>query len=101
MSAIRTLLALVAIVLTGFVINASFQANLFESFTPIAADPWGFVSLLDLYAGFLAFATLVWLLEPDRRIGILVIVALFILGNPVSLFWLVARLGAIRSRLGH
>ena len=100
MTQTRIALIAVAIVLTGLIISAMGQANLLESFAPIAADPWGLVSLIDLYAGFLAAAVLVWLLEPDKRLRWLVIVPLFVLGNPILLIWLALRLPTLVTRIG-
>ncbi|MFO1149502.1 MAG: hypothetical protein U1E62_14090 [Alsobacter sp.] len=56
----------------------------------VAAEPWGMVMLVDLYAGFLATAALFFLLE-NRVTALLLLVALMVLGNVVTLIWLAVR----------
>jgi hypothetical protein len=47
--------------LAALIVWASMNANFGESFSAITADPWGIVSLVDLYLGFLIFAAFVFL----------------------------------------
>lgn len=95
----RILLALCAAGLVALIVWASLQANLFESFGAVLEDPWGIVAIVDLYVGFVAISVLVWVLEPDWRVRVAVIVPLFFLGNPWVIAWIVWRLPLIARRL--
>lgn len=92
MTLIRILLAAAALGFLAMIVNAGLQADIFESFAAVAADPWGAVSLVDLYIGFFAFAVVIWVFEPDTRIKIAAIVLMPFLGNLIALPWLAWRL---------
>ncbi len=84
------LLAIVAI-LSGAIFWASLEAPFFAGFGAVLANPWVVVSLIDLYAGFLFAAVVMWLVETDRRIAAALILLTLVLGNVVTLAWLVWR----------
>jgi hypothetical protein len=88
---LRTLLAALALFLAGTIVWAFMKAPFWESFALIAAMPWGWVSLIDLYLGFFVFSCLVIFLEKDPKIAFALILALFLLGNVVSALWLALR----------
>ena len=56
--AVRILFVAAALGLAASIVWASGQAPLWDSVVKVAADPWGLVMLVDLYAGFLAAAAL-------------------------------------------
>lgn len=92
----------VAVVLTAAIVWA-FQTAVFSaSFGAMIRDPWGVVTLIDLYGGFLFSCIVMAYLEPDRRISIAVIALTPFLGNIVPLVWIgtrgLQRLTAIKSR---
>jgi hypothetical protein len=89
---LRALLASAALVLTAAIIWALGRASLFDSFGKIIADPWGFVTLIDLYSGFLAISVIIALAEPRRAVTASVIMLTPFLGNVVPLAWLIIRL---------
>lgn len=95
MTLIRIVLVLIALGFLAMIVNAGLQADIFESFAAVAADPWGAVSLVDLYIGFFAFAVIIWLFEPDMRIKLAAIVLMPFLGNLIVLPWLAWRLPLI------
>ena len=68
-------LAMSAALLNGF-LNGSF----FDDGSDLLANPWGIVSLVDLYAGFTLFA--IWIAYREKTVlpAVLWIVALMILG---------------------
>ncbi len=80
-----------ALVLVAAIVWASMTASLAQSFAATIADPWGAVMLIDLYAGLLAAAALILIVEPDRRIAWASALALPFLGNVVTLIWLALR----------
>lgn len=63
------------------------------------AEPWGVVTLADLYLGFVLFAGLVLVLEPSRGAGLAWAVGIIVLGNLVTAAWIVLRLPAVLARL--
>ncbi|SDG83654.1 hypothetical protein [Pelagibacterium luteolum] len=92
MTLIRVALIVAAVAFAAMIVSAALRADIFESFAAVSADPWGAVSLVDLYIGFLAFGVIVWFVEPDMRARLGVIIALPFLGNLVALPWLAWRL---------
>jgi len=63
------------------------------------AEPWGAVTLADLYLGFVLMAGLVVLFEPERRNGVLWGAAIVLFGNVITAAWVVFRLPVIMARL--
>lgn len=62
-------------------------------------QPWGIVTLADLYLGFVLFAGLIILLEPNRKAGIVWGLSIVLLGNFVTAAWIVFRLPHVLARL--
>ncbi len=91
MPLIRIVLLGALLLLAGAIAWAATRASFGASFAAILADPWGVVTLIDLYAGFLAAAVIVFLVEPRRGIAIAVAATLPFLGNLVLLAWLIWR----------
>ena len=85
--------------LTALIIWASLNANFGASFAAIIADPWGIVSLADLYLGFFIFAAFVFLVDGVRPASFAWVIALMFLGNILSALWLVLRWRTLVSRL--
>jgi len=68
-------IAMTIVLLNGF-INGSF----FDDGTIILNNPWGIVSLVDLYVGFILFAMWIYFRETNLLKSIIWILALMILG---------------------
>lgn len=98
MVAIRSVLLIGVAVLSVAIAYASVSADLFASFGQISAMPWGLVSLIDLYLGFVVLAVLIGLVE-RRGAALGWIVALFVLGNVVGAAWFAWRLPRVWSAL--
>jgi len=65
------------------------------------AEPWGVVTLADLYLGFVLAAGIILVLEPSRVTGLVWAVAVVVLGNIITAAWIVFRLpGAIEKLRG-
>lgn len=79
-----------ALVLTVAIVWAMGQKPIGESFSQMIRDPWGVVTLIDLYWGFIAFAVVVSWFEKPWVAGVL-FVLLCVLGNVVSLLWIAFR----------
>jgi hypothetical protein len=97
----RIVALLFAALLTIAIVWAMGQKPIGESFAAMIRDPWGVVTLIDLYAGFIAFALVIALYEKPWVAAVL-FVLLCVLGNIISLGWLAFRgFRIIESRLGR
>ncbi len=97
---LRALCILGFVMMTGSILWAFGQAPFWPSVQAIMANPWGVVTVIDLYLGFLIFAIVIARFEPNRALAVGLIAALPILGNVVSLGWLAAR-GLALIRVGR
>lgn len=88
----------VLVVLGAAILWAAGRANLLESFAAISADPWGVVTLIDLYAAFVLMAVVIGLLEPRRWITVAVVLLTPVLGSLVPAAWLLFRGAALITR---
>jgi hypothetical protein len=98
MTPLRIVLLAAAALLSAAIFWASQAAPFFAGFSAVLANPWGVVTLIDLYAGFLFAGALIWLIEPDKRLAATLILITLVLGNVVPLVWLAARGLRILSR---
>ncbi|MCB1776856.1 MAG: hypothetical protein KDI50_05410 [Candidatus Competibacteraceae bacterium] len=62
----------------------------------LIANPWGIVTLINLGIGLLFIAVWLWLVEPVRWRAAIWIIALFLLGNVVTLAYLLCRTCQVR-----
>ncbi len=77
--------------LSGSIIWAFGAAPFWPAVSQIVANPWGVVTLIDLYLGFFIFAIVIARFEPNRGVAVALIAAMPVLGNVVALAWLVWR----------
>jgi len=84
---LRIICGILFVLLSGSIIWAFKAAPFWESFDLISANPWGKVTLIDLYSGFVAFAIVIGLVD-GPWIGLIAFLLLCVLGNIVSLAWL-------------
>jgi hypothetical protein len=75
------------------------HASIGAEFAAITAMPWGQVSLVDLYLGFLLYGLAVWVVEKDVKTRLLWGVPVIFLGNAWSLVWVAVRWPQIMARL--
>ena len=95
----RILFAVLAAGFAVLIVWAALTADFAASFAIITADPWGVVSLADLYLGFVLFAAIIVAVDGARAASIGWVVALMVLGNLVAAVWLILRLPALVRRL--
>lgn len=95
----RVVFGALGIGLAALIVWASFNANFGQSFSAIVADPWGVVSLADLYLGFFIFAAFVFLVDGARPTSFVWVIALMFLGNVLAVVWLVLRWPSLMRRL--
>jgi hypothetical protein len=97
-TALRACLLLAAAALLALILWAAATASFGASFAAIASDPWGLVTLADLYLGFLMIAVVIALVERPLPAALWIVAAL-VLGNVVAAAWLALRLGRIAPEL--
>lgn len=100
MTLVRILSALGGLALLALIVWAAMTAgqSLTEAVAWLVSEPWGVVTLVDLYLGFLLIAALIWVLEPNKALALVFILPLPVLGNVWSAVWVAWRLGAVIAR---
>lgn len=91
MTPLRLAFIAAALVLAAAIVWAGATASFSASFAKIGNDPWGVVTLIDLYCAFLVAGFMIWRFEPSRALAVLLIVLMIGLGSLVPLFWLAFR----------
>lgn len=79
------------LVLTGLIVWAILVGDFSAAGDFLLRTPWGIVAMVDLYLGFLISAIVIFLVEPDKRVALIWILPIFVLGNVVTAFWLALR----------
>ena len=82
---------LFAIALVVTIVIASGQEDVLTAMRVIGGDPWGLVTLIDLFCGLFFAALWIGAVEADRRVAIAGIALLFVLGNLVTAVYLLLR----------
>jgi len=102
MTLVRILSALGGLALLALIVWAMATAgqSLTEAIAWLISEPWGVVSLFDLYLGFFLVAVLIWVLEPNKIIALAFILPLPVLGNIWPAVWVAWRLAKlVRGRV--
>ena len=101
MTLIRILCAVGGLILAASIVWAiqTWDGGFMDAINWLISEPWGVVSLIDLYLSFFFVAVLIWLLERNKFIALVFILPLPFLGHVWSAIWMVWRLGAIAARL--
>jgi len=102
MTLVRILSALGGLALLALIVWAMATAgqSLTEAIAWLVSEPWGVVSLFDLYLGFFLIAVLIWVLEPNKAIALAFILPLPLLGNVWAAVWVAWRLaGVVRKAI--
>lgn len=97
MTFIRILSALGGLLLAASIVWAmmAWDGSFMEAINWLISEPWGVVSLIDLYLGFFLVAVLIWVLEPNKAIALLFILPLPFIGNVWPAVWVAWRLAAL------
>jgi hypothetical protein len=98
MSAIRIVISLAGLVLAALIVWAMMVGNFGAAGTWLTSDPWGIVTLVDLYTG-LAITALVIASFERNWTAALWIIPLPFLGNVWTVIWVVLRLPELVRRL--
>ncbi len=91
MRAALVVFVLFACALVVTILLASQQGNVLTAMQVIGGDPWGLVTLIDLFCGLFFVALWIGVVEADRRVAVVGIVLLFVLGNLVTASYLLLR----------
>jgi hypothetical protein len=92
---IKAAFAVPALILAAAIAWAFGKADFWASGAAILANPWGLVTLIDLYAGFIMTGVLVAAIERWRPWAFGMMAASFVLGNVVYAVWAVSRGAAL------
>jgi hypothetical protein len=95
----RIAFAVLAIVFTAMIGWASLRGDFGAEFAAITNMPWGQVTLVDLYLGFLLYGAGVWLVEDKLTTKLFWALPVVFLGNAWSLMWVVVRWEKILTRV--
>lgn len=104
MNVLRAAIGIGGLALLGLVLWAAFSmqdlhGSFLEQFAVVTTLPWGVTTLVDLYFGFLLFATLVFLTERSWLVAALWAAPVFVLGNIWAALWFVIRLPHLAKQL--
>jgi hypothetical protein len=95
----RIVFAVLAIVFTAMIGWASLRGDFGAEFAAITNMPWGQVTLVDLYLGFLLYGAGVWLVEDKLTTKLFWALPVIFLGNAWALVWVAVRWDRIVARL--
>ena len=104
MNVLRAAIAILGLALLGLVLWAAvamqdLHGAFLDQFAVLTTLPWGVAALVDLYVGFVLFATLVFLTERSWLVAALWAAPVFILGNIWAALWFVIRLPHLAKQL--
>lgn len=95
----RLLLLTPALVLTALIFHAVRAGDFSSAGTWLTSDPWGVVTLFDLYFGFILCAVVIAATERKILPGVFWITPVFVLGNVWTALWFVIRGRRLFDRL--
>ena len=99
MTLLRLILSALAIAFAILIVWAIGSGTFSEAGAWLMSEPWGLVSMADLYLGFLLSSLVIFLFERRWWIALLWILPIPILGNVWTAVWFVWRLPEIARRL--
>ena len=98
MSIVKTIAYLLTLIMGGIIIWANSQSNFFENAGEVASTPWGLVTLVDLYIGFIFVA--IWMIFREEGVRrIIWLLGLFFLGNLTTAIYILYCIKSSRGNL--
>ena len=85
---LRVISITVALALAASIAWAASSAPFWESFARISGEPWGVVTLVDLYGGFALFACVIATAERSAPRALAWFAAMCVTGNLAAAAWL-------------
>lgn len=101
MKALQLVIAAATIALAGLILFAILDGSFSEAGRWLTSQPWGLVTLTDLYLGFLLAAAVIWFFESRPLTALLWILPIPVLGNVWAAVWFLIRLPHLRERLAR
>lgn len=101
MRVLQILLAAAALAFAGLIVFAIADGSFSEAGTWLTSEPWGLVTLADLYLGFVLSALVIWWFERRLPVALLWVLPIPFLGNVWTAIWFVFRLPHLRDRLAR
>lgn len=98
MSLLRAVLVLFGILFAALIVWAVIYGDFAAAGAWLTSDPWGIVTLADLYFGFLLSAVLIAMTE-RRWTAVLWIAPIPFLGNVWTVIWFIVRIPHLSKRL--
>ncbi|KPB01738.1 hypothetical protein [Ahrensia marina] len=98
MNLLRVALAFLGVGFAALIVWAMVKGNFSGAGQWLTSDPWGIVTLADLYFGFLMFSVIIFLFERSFK-AVLWIAPIPFLGNVWVVVWFVLRLPRIARAL--
>lgn len=97
----RILILLPVLALAALIAHAVGAGNFSQSGAWLVRDPWGQVTLFDLYFGFALSAIVIAAVERRLWPALFWITPILFLGNLWTGVWFAARIRTVWARLGH
>jgi len=97
MTALRIILAMLAVWFAGLIVRAVLAGDFAQAGNWLLSDPWGIVTLADLYLGFLLSALVIVAVERSWR-AVLWIAPIPVLGNLWTIVWFIVRFPVLLGR---
>ncbi len=98
MTALRILLAVLAACFAGLIVRAVLAGDFWAAGAWLTTDPWGIVTLADLYLGFLLSSVVIVAAERNWRAALWIAPIPF-LGNIWTIVWFILRFPALLARI--
>lgn len=99
MRALQLLLAVLALGFAGMIVYAIADGSFSQAGSWLISQPWGQVTLADLYFGFVLSALVIWWFERRVAVALFWILPIPFLGNVWTAIWFILRLPLLRERL--
>lgn len=99
MTAYRFIAALLGLILAAAIVWATLSGAILEEGGAMLAFPWGIVTFIDLYLAFFFAASVILIAEPNRPLGVVLALLVFVLGSVVTAAWAAWRAPLLWSRL--
>ncbi|MEO0497130.1 MAG: hypothetical protein AAF141_07125 [Pseudomonadota bacterium] len=97
--AIRIIAAIGGLILAVAIFWAFGVEPFWDGVEVVTSSPWGQVTLIDLYLGFVLHAVLIFIFERDTLQKLIWVLPIFFLGNVWTAIWFVLRAPQIVARL--
>lgn len=99
MKLLQVALAAAILALSALIVFAIADGSFSQAGRWLTSEPWGLVTLADLYFGFVLSALVIWFFESRRLVALIWILPIPFLGNIWAALWFLVRLPHLRQRL--